>query len=372
MLTPEEKAILHHVVLKSPALNRNLGEYFHYAGDTIYFLYKRKGEKLRDSIIDYDSIEQVVIYEPSLLEVNFNELKKSSQGLLSEVATKMALQTTYRELKRRDEIKTEGISDSVYVNFLRELSNNLPDKAVRIKNSKRIPISEIMDVLDPNIIFNNRVKELNKLKSFKLVEQQEIVNVISESIRSFIQNKSYEYFLKIGGKRLRPVLTLLGADLFGGDIQKALKPAMGIELFHNFTLVHDDIMDDAPLRRGQSTVHEKWNLNTAILSGDVLFVDAFEKVSDVDQPFLKEVLKVFVQTAREVCEGQQKDMDFESELDVTEEEYIHMIQFKTSVLSGCALQIGAIISGAAKSDAEHLYQFGLSLGTSFQIQDLNQ
>jgi len=200
MLTPEEKAILHHVVLKSPALNRNLGEYFHYAGDTIYFLYKRKGEKLRDSIIDYDSIEQVVIYEPSLLEVNFNELKKSSQGLLSEVATKMALQTTYRELKRRDEIKTEGISDSVYVNFLRELSNNLPDKAVRIKNSKRIPISEIMDVLDPNIIFNNRVKELNKLKNFKLVEQQEIVNVICESIRSFIQNKSYEYFLKIGGK----------------------------------------------------------------------------------------------------------------------------------------------------------------------------
>ena len=132
--------------------------------------------------------------------MNFNELKKSSQGLLSEVATKMALQTTYRELKRRDEIKIEGISDSVYVNFLRELSNNLPDKAVRIKNSKRIPISEIMDVLDPNIIFNNRVKELNKLKNFKLVEQQEIVNVISESIRSFIQNKSYEYFLKIGGK----------------------------------------------------------------------------------------------------------------------------------------------------------------------------
>lgn len=178
-----------------------------------------------------------------------------------------------------------------------------------------------------------------------------------------------DYFLKIGGKRLRPVLTLLGADLFGGDIQKAVKPAMGIELFHNFTLVHDDIMDDAPLRRGKSTVHEKWNLNTAILSGDVLFVDAFEKVSNVDEPFLKDVIKVFVQTAREVCEGQQKDMDFESEMDVTEDEYIHMIQFKTSVLLGCALQIGAIVSGANKSDAEHLYQFGLSLGTSFQIKD---
>ena len=200
MLTPEEKAILHHVVIKSPALNRNLGEYFKYAGDTVYFLYKSKGEQLRDSIIDYDSIEQVIVYEPSLLEVNFNELKKASQGLLSEVATKMALQTTYRELNRRDEIKKEGISDSVYINFLRELSTSLPDKAVRIKNGQRIPISTIMNVLDPNIIFNNRVKELNELKSFKLVEQQEIVNVISESIRKFIQNKSYEYFLKIGGK----------------------------------------------------------------------------------------------------------------------------------------------------------------------------
>lgn len=178
-----------------------------------------------------------------------------------------------------------------------------------------------------------------------------------------------DYFLKIGGKRLRPVLTLLGADAFGGDMQKALKPAMGIELFHNFTLVHDDIMDDAPLRRGKSTVHEKWDLNTAILSGDVLFVDAFEKIASVDETYLKEVVHVFTNTAREVCEGQQKDMDFETEDVVSESEYIHMIQFKTSVLLGCALQIGAIISGAARQDAEHLYQFGLSLGTSFQIKD---
>lgn len=205
---------------------------------------------------------------------------------------------------------------------------------------------------------------------------EEFIGLVQDEVNQYHFPKQPEglyepldYFLKIGGKRLRPVLTLLGADLFGGDIQKAVKPAVGIELFHNFTLVHDDIMDDAPLRRGKSTVHEMWNLNTAILSGDVLFVDAFEKVSDVDEPFLKDVIKVFVQTAREVCEGQQKDMDFESEMDVTEDEYIHMIQFKTSVLLGCALQIGAIISGANKSDAEHLYQFGLSLGTSFQIKD---
>ena len=205
---------------------------------------------------------------------------------------------------------------------------------------------------------------------------EEFIFLVQEEIKQYHFPKQPEglyapldYFLKIGGKRLRPVLTLLGADLFGGDIQKALKPAMGIELFHNFTLVHDDIMDDAPLRRGQSTVHEKWNLNTAILSGDVLFVDAFEKVSTVDEIYLKDVLNIFVKTAREVCEGQQKDMDFESEMDVTEKEYIHMIQFKTSVLLGCALQIGAIISGASKPDADHLYQFGLSLGTSFQIKD---
>lgn len=205
---------------------------------------------------------------------------------------------------------------------------------------------------------------------------EEFIHLVQEEISQYNFPKQPEglydpldYFLKIGGKRLRPVLTLLGADLFGGDIQKALKPAVGIELFHNFTLVHDDIMDDAPLRRGQSTVHEKWNLNTAILSGDVLFVDAFEKVSDVDEQYLKDVIHVFVKTAREVCEGQQKDMDFESETVVSEKDYIKMIQFKTSVLLGCALQIGAIISGADQSDAEHLYQFGLSLGTSFQIKD---
>ena len=148
MLTPEEKAILHHVVIKSPALNRNLGEYFKYAGDTIYFLYKSKGEQLRDSIIDYDSIEQIIVYEPSLLEVNFYELKKASQGLLSEVATKMALQTTYRELVRRDEIKTEGqLRSEVQLNVKRLMDigcvrgirhrAGLPLRGQRTKNNSR-------------------------------------------------------------------------------------------------------------------------------------------------------------------------------------------------------------------------------------------
>ena len=178
-----------------------------------------------------------------------------------------------------------------------------------------------------------------------------------------------DYFLKIGGKRLRPVLTLLGADVFGGDIKAALNPALGIELFHNFTLIHDDIMDEAPLRRGNKTVHKKWNLNTAVLSGDVLFIDAFEKISAVELKYLPSVLEVFTTTARQVCEGQQRDIDFETMDEVEEAEYIKMIQYKTSVLLGCALKIGAIISDAPDADAQHLYNFGLSLGTSFQIKD---
>ncbi len=178
-----------------------------------------------------------------------------------------------------------------------------------------------------------------------------------------------EYFLKIGGKRLRPVLTLLGADVFGDEIKSALQPALGVELFHNFTLIHDDIMDEAPLRRGHETVHKKWNLNTAVLSGDVLFIDAFEKISAVEPKYLPQVLEVFITTARQVCEGQQRDMDFETMSEVEESEYIKMIQYKTSVLLGCALKIGAIISGAPNEDAQHLYNFGLSLGTSFQIKD---
>ena len=181
--------------------------------------------------------------------------------------------------------------------------------------------------------------------------------------------KPLEYFLKIGGKRLRPVLTLLGSDVFDGDIKSAMSPALGIELFHNFTLIHDDIMDEAPLRRSHKTVHTKWDLNTAILSGDVLFIDSFEKISAVEPKYLPQVLEVFTATARQVCEGQQRDMDFETMDKVDEAEYIKMIQYKTSVLLGCALKIGAIISGAPEIDAQHLYNFGLSLGTSFQIKD---
>lgn len=177
------------------------------------------------------------------------------------------------------------------------------------------------------------------------------------------------YFLKIGGKRMRPILTLLGAEAFGIDKNKALNAALAIEVFHNFSLIHDDIMDDAPLRRGQETVHEKWNNNIAILSGDVLLVKAYQLIAKNDHQSLPEILDIFNRTAVEVCEGQQMDMDFESRDNVSIDEYIEMIRLKTSVLLGCALETGAIVAGASKSDAKLIYEFGQQIGIAFQIQD---
>jgi geranylgeranyl diphosphate synthase type II len=177
-----------------------------------------------------------------------------------------------------------------------------------------------------------------------------------------------EYILSLGGKRLRPALTLLACGLFA-EPKKALPQALAVEVFHNFTLLHDDIMDEAPLRRGKETVHEKWNLNTAILSGDVMLIKAYQLLADCDAALLPQLLEAFNKMAVEVCEGQQMDMDFETREEVSEEEYIHMIQLKTSVLLGCALQMGALVGGSSAEDAKHLYQFGLLLGTSFQIKD---
>ena len=180
--------------------------------------------------------------------------------------------------------------------------------------------------------------------------------------------KPAEYLLSIGGKRLRPIVTLLGCGVFA-DALKAMPQALAVEVFHNFTLMHDDIMDNAPLRRGQKTVHEKWNVNTAILSGDAMFVKSYQLVAKCHPAILPDVMEVFNTTALQVCEGQQHDMDFENRAEVSEEEYIAMIQQKTSVLLGCALKLGALVGGAGQEDAEHLYQFGLLLGTSFQIKD---
>lgn len=178
-----------------------------------------------------------------------------------------------------------------------------------------------------------------------------------------------DYILGIGGKRLRPVLTLLGTDVFGGNVELALRPALAIEYFHNFTLMHDDIMDEAPLRRGKKTVHLKYGTNTAILSGDVLLIQSYAQFAELPPKQYKEVIQLFTQTAIEICEGQQLDMNFETQEHVEFEDYIEMIRLKTSVLIGTALEIGAIIADAEEKDRKNLYNFGVNLGIAFQLKD---
>ena len=177
------------------------------------------------------------------------------------------------------------------------------------------------------------------------------------------------YFLQIGGKRIRPVLTLLGNELFDEINKDAFEVATAIELFHNFTLIHDDIMDAASLRRGMQTVHKKYNSNIALLSGDVMLIKAYDYIAKINSEYLARILHLFNKTAAEVCEGQQLDMDFESRENVSLDDYIEMIGLKTSVLLAAALQMGAIIGGASEGNCNHIYQFGLNLGIAFQIQD---
>lgn len=178
-----------------------------------------------------------------------------------------------------------------------------------------------------------------------------------------------EYFLQIGGKRIRPVMCLMGNELFSEIHNDAFQAARAIELFHNFTLVHDDMMDEATLRRGMATVHTKYDANTALLVGDVMLIRAYEFLQVIQPVYLPKILKIFNQTAREVCEGQQLDMDFSKMQDVTMDQYIHMITLKTSVLLAASLQIGAIIGGASENNCHHLYEFGKKIGIAFQIQD---
>lgn len=177
------------------------------------------------------------------------------------------------------------------------------------------------------------------------------------------------YTLSLGGKRLRPTLLLMAYNIYKENFAAVMDVAMGVEVFHNFTLLHDDLMDAADKRRGMPTVHKRWNANTAILSGDAMLIAAYQLVAKADAQHLKPVLDLFSQTAIEVCAGQQYDMEFETRNDVTEEEYIEMIRLKTAVLLAGALKLGAIMADAPKADAEHLYQFGIALGLAFQLQD---
>ena len=201
-----------------------------------------------------------------------------------------------------------------------------------------------------------------------------------EKVNTFIDKLSYnrepkslydpiKYVLSLGGKRIRPVLMMLGYNLWKDDPERILMPAVAVETYHNYTLLHDDLMDNADKRRGHDTVHKKWDANTAILSGDAMLVVAYQRLASVDQTKLKPVLDLFTETALEIDEGQQFDIDFENRSDVKEEEYIEMIRLKTSVLLACALKIGAILANAPVTDAEALYKFGEQLGLAFQLQD---
>lgn len=178
-----------------------------------------------------------------------------------------------------------------------------------------------------------------------------------------------KYILSLGGKQLRPVLTLFSAEIFGSSYQKAIYAATAIELFHNFSLIHDDIMDDAPLRRGNKTVHEKWSVNTGILSGDAMLILAYQFFENYEPFIFKELAKLFSKTALEVCEGQQLDINFETRNDVQIEEYIKMIDYKTAVLVGAALEMGAIVAQTSKENREMIYDFGRYLGIAYQLQD---
>lgn len=178
-----------------------------------------------------------------------------------------------------------------------------------------------------------------------------------------------EYTLSLGGKRLRPILLMMGCDMFGGNIMDAIHPAIAIEIFHNFTLVHDDIMDNAPIRRGNPTVYKKWNTNTAILSGDTMFAMAYQYMVRTRPDVLYEVLDIFTKTAIEVCEGQQYDMNYETTENTSIDEYIQMIKLKTAVLIAASLKIGALIGNAKPMDVKNMYNLGINLGVAFQLMD---
>ena len=209
-----------------------------------------------------------------------------------------------------------------------------------------------------------------------MYHSNEILNIVNEGLEALPYDRRplslYEpirYVLSLGGKRIRPVLMLLGYNLFKDHPEDILMPAIGLETYHNYTLLHDDLMDNADLRRGHQTVHKKWDANTAILSGDSMLVLAYQRVAQCDATHLPQVLSLFTQTALEIGEGQQYDMDFETRNDVVEDEYIEMIRLKTSVLLACALKMGAIMGDAPQGDADLLYQFGEKVGLAFQLQD---
>ncbi|MEA5062877.1 MAG: polyprenyl synthetase family protein [Petrimonas sp.] len=206
------------------------------------------------------------------------------------------------------------------------------------------------------------------------------VDALSKKIEEAIQHISFDskpgslyapisYALSVGGKRVRPLLVLLAANMFDKEVDKSLKPAIGIEIFHNFTLLHDDLMDKSDMRRGVPTVHKKWDANAAILSGDAMLIESYRYIASVHSGILPQIISLFSQTAMEVCQGQQLDMDFEKRSDVTESEYMEMITLKTAVLLACSSKMGALLGNASAHDAELLYNYGINIGLAFQLKD---
>lgn len=215
---------------------------------------------------------------------------------------------------------------------------------------------------------------INKNKKMQLINdyQDEFLSFLKENIQKKEPKNLYEpidYILNIGGKRLRPILTMLSADIFGQDYRKALYAALAVEIFHNFSLVHDDIMDQAPLRRGMPSVHTKWNINTGILSGDAMLILAYQYFERYNPIIFQQLAEIFSKTALEVCEGQQYDVDFEKKEQVSIDEYIKMITYKTAVLVGAALKMGAIIAKTSDENKQKIYDFGVALGIAYQLQD---
>ena len=205
---------------------------------------------------------------------------------------------------------------------------------------------------------------------------EDLLKKVNEALDNLVYDRQpaslydpIKYVLSIGGKRVRPVLTMLAYNLYKDDPLSIMSQALGLETYHNFTLLHDDLMDNADMRRGHETVHKKWDANRAILSGDTMLLQAFERVEDCDPAKLPAVFKVFIQTTLEIGEGQQLDVEFEKRNDVTEDEYIEMIRLKTSVLLACACKVGAIMAAAPAEDIENMYKFGEKLGLAFQLQD---
>ena len=209
---------------------------------------------------------------------------------------------------------------------------------------------------------------MTSLKDYKQFFEIALENSYSTSPPAALYQPIY-YLLNLGGKRLRPILTLMAADIFGNNHRKAIDAALAVEIFHNFTLMHDDIMDSAPIRRGSATVHNKWNTNTAILSGDAMMILAYQALESYKDPLFRKLNSLFSKTAIEVCKGQQYDLDFETQLEVNQCDYLEMIRLKTAVLVGCSLEMGALIGGSNQADSKNLYDFGVLLGIAFQIQD---